>query len=169
VQQAVVEQPGYDFLAMGRPEGPGCYCFANNTLRDVIERLSTTYRFLVIDCEAGLEHLSRRTILSIDYLLTVSDPSVRGLHTALRIGQVLDEMKTRVRSRGLIVNRVPDAYELPDDQRKLFAGNQFSLFHTVPLDESIAGNDVQGLPIGSLPTDSPAAMAVDDLMKRLLG
>jgi CO dehydrogenase maturation factor len=169
VHQAVVEQPGYDFLAMGRPEGPGCYCFANSVLRDVIERLASSYRFLVIDCEAGLEHLSRRTILSIDYLFTISDPTVRGLHTALRIGEVLDEMKTRVRSRGLIVNRVPQGYELSAGQQREFTEHNFEVMHTVPHDESVTRIDEQGLPIGSLPPDSPAAMAVDDLMKRLIG
>lgn len=167
VQQAVVEREGYDFLAMGRPEGPGCYCFANNVLRDVIERLAASYRYLVIDCEAGLEHLSRRTILSIDYLITVSDPSVRGLHTALRVGSILDEMKTRVHRRGLIINRTPDHYTLSDEQRTVFTGNGFSFIHTLPLDSDISRNDEQGLPISSLNVESGAARATNTLLQQL--
>jgi CO dehydrogenase maturation factor len=168
VQQALVEQRGYDFLAMGRPEGPGCYCFANSVLRDVIDRLATNYRFIVVDCEAGLEHLSRRTVLSIDYLFTVSDPSLRGLHTALRIGQVLDEMKTRVRYRGLIVNRVPAGWELPGDQRRLFADNGFTLFHEIPHDEGILENDMKGLSVAALGSGCRAVSAAGGMMRQLI-
>lgn len=169
VQQAVVEREGYDFLAMGRPEGPGCYCFANNVLRDIIERLASSYRYLIIDCEAGLEHLSRRTILSIDHLITVSDPSVRGLHTALRVGTVLDEMKTRVRNRGLIINRTSDHYALSEEQRNEFMEQQFSFIHTLPLDEAVSRNDELGRPVSSLDTMSGAATAIATLLRQLFG
>jgi CO dehydrogenase maturation factor len=168
VQQAVVEQKGYDFLAMGRPEGPGCYCFANNVLRDVIERLASSYRFLVVDCEAGLEHLSRRTILSIDHLLTVSDPTVRGLHTALRIGDVLDEMKTRVHSRGLVINRISEHFTLSDELRRSFTENNYSFIHTVPFDNTLSRNDEQGIPITALDTPTEAVQSIDTLMRKLV-
>lgn len=166
VQQAVVEQKGYDFLAMGRPEGPGCYCFANNVLRDVIERLASSYRYLVIDCEAGLEHLSRRTILSIDYLITVSDPSMRGLHTALRVGQVLDEMKTRVHTRGLIINRVPGRYALSGEQRTQFTDNSYAFIHTLPIDDTISRNDEQGIAVTALNGEDGVSTAIGALMRQ---
>ncbi len=168
VQQAVVEREGYDFLAMGRPEGPGCYCFANNVLRDVIDRLAASYRYLVVDCEAGLEHLSRRTILTIDHLITVSDPSVRGLHTALRVGSVLDEMKTRVHQRGLIINRTPDHYVLSNELRTEFTGNGFSFIHTLPLDGAVSRNDEQGYPISSVTDESGAIAAIDTLLRQII-
>src|SRR5512135_2138233 len=76
VQEALVEQRGYDLIVMGRPEGQGCYCFANNVLRDVLDKLARNYKNIVIDSEAGLEHISRRTLLSVDYLLIVSDCTV---------------------------------------------------------------------------------------------
>ena len=85
VQEALVEQHGYDLIVMGRPEGPGCYCFANNVLRDIIQRLAGNYRHIVVDSEAGLEHISRRTLLAIDFLCIVSDCTVRGVRTAGRI------------------------------------------------------------------------------------
>lgn len=107
VQEALVEQKGYDLIVMGRPEGQGCYCFANNVLRDVLDKLARNYRNIVIDSEAGLEHISRRTLLSVDYLLIVSDCTVRGVRTAGRISALADEVALPAKQRGLIVNRVP--------------------------------------------------------------
>ncbi len=92
---------------MGRPEGQGCYCFANNVLRDVLDKLARNYKNIVIDSEAGLEHISRRTLLSVDYLLIVSDCTVRGIRTAGRISALADEVALPAKQRGLIVNRVP--------------------------------------------------------------
>jgi CO dehydrogenase maturation factor len=92
VQEALVEQKGYDLIVMGRPEGQGCYCFANNVLRDVLDRLTRNYRSIVIDSEAGLEHISRRTLLTVDYLFIVSDCTVRGIRTAGRISALADEV-----------------------------------------------------------------------------
>ena len=106
VQEALVEQKGYDLIVMGGPEGQGCYCFANNVLRDVLDKLARNYRNIVIDSEAGLEHISRRTLLSVDYLLIVSDCTVRGFDRG-RISALADEVALPTKQRGLIVNRVP--------------------------------------------------------------
>lgn len=168
VQRAVVEQNGYDFLAMGRPEGPGCYCYANNVLRDVIERLASSYQYLVVDCEAGLEHLSRRTLLSIDCLVIVSDPTMRGLHTALRIGQVVEEMRTRVRSKGLIINKAAENYTFPEEQHTDFSNETYSFIHTIPIDTVISRNDEKGIPVTTLNGATDAQKAIDSLMRRLL-
>ena len=92
VQEALVEQTGYDLIVMGRPEGQGCYCFANNVLREVLDRLSRQYKHIVLDSEAGLEHISRRTLLALDYLLIVTDASVRGVRTARRVSELADEV-----------------------------------------------------------------------------
>ena len=148
IAQALVEQKGYDLLVMGRPEGPGCYCFANSVLREAIRRLSQHYRIVVVDCEAGLEHLSRRTVLDVDYLLTVSDPSLRGLRTAVRVGTVLEEMRTRVRHRGLIVNQArAGALELSDIQKKTARSGGFEKTVVLPFDETIRMLDERGGPI----------------------
>jgi CO dehydrogenase maturation factor len=168
VQRAVVERSGYDFLAMGRPEGPGCYCYANNVLRDVIERLASSYRYLVVDCEAGLEHLSRRTLISIDCLVIVSDPTMRGLHTAVRIGQVVEEMKTRVRTKGLIINKIPENYTFSEEQHSDFSDETYSFIHTIPIDAVINRNDQKGIPITALDGATGAQKAIDSLMRRLL-
>lgn len=105
VQGAIVESDGFDLLTMGRPEGPGCYCYVNNALRNVMAKLINDYDFTVIDNEAGLEHLSRRTSRKVDTLLVVSDASVVGLRAAKRITELTRELNIKARKECLIVNR----------------------------------------------------------------
>lgn len=168
VQEALVEQPGYDLIVMGRPEGPGCYCYANNVLRDVIQRLAGSYRYIVIDNEAGLEHLSRRTVLSVDHLIIVSDCTVRGVRTAGRIASLAQEMGTPVSHRGLIVNRVPDGV-LPPAILAEVETTSLPLLAAIPVDEDVAAMDAGGMAVSDIPARAPARMAVDALMCSLLG
>src|SRR5664279_2161940 len=135
VQEALVEREGYDLIVMGRPEGQGCYCFANNVLRDVLERLARNYRNIVLDSEAGLEHISRRTLLSVDYLLIVSDCTVRGIRTAGRISALADEVNLPTKQRGLIVNRVPGGC-LPESIAEAVKATGLTLLACIPLDEN---------------------------------
>jgi CO dehydrogenase maturation factor len=106
IHASLVETARFDLVAMGRPEGPGCYCYANNLLRDILNALSANYAHVVIDNEAGLEHLSRRTTQRIDDLLIVADPSPRGIRAAARIGRLLKELDSRVDRKFLVLNRV---------------------------------------------------------------
>lgn len=167
VQEALVEQQGYDLIVMGRPEGPGCYCYANNVLRDVIQRLASNYRHLVIDNEAGLEHLSRRTVLSVDHLLIVSDCSVRGVRTAGRIAELAKEMGTPVQHRGLIINRVPDGI-LPAGVKAEAEATGLPLLAAIPFDMAVAEMDGGGMAVSSIPADAPARTAVDTLLTAML-
>lgn len=167
VQESLVEQPGYDLIIMGRPEGPGCYCFANNVLRDVIKRLADNYKNVVIDNEAGLEHLSRRTVLAVDYLIIVSDCSVRGVRTAGRIAELAREMGTPVYHRGLIINRVPGG-DLPDGVRQEAAATGLPLLAAIPYDSHVADMDGGGESIISIPCEAPVRAAINELMPRLL-
>lgn len=105
VQQAIIEADGFDLLTMGRPEGPGCYCYVNNSLRNVMDKLVNDYDFVVIDNEAGLEHLSRRTTRRVDTLLVISDPSIVGLRAARRIADLTKELKIKTKKELLLVNR----------------------------------------------------------------
>src|SRR5512134_782911 len=93
VQQSVIEAKGFDLMVMGRPEGPGCYCAANNIIRKYTDKLSETYAYVVIDNEAGMEHLSRRTTHKVYLLIVVSDPTVKGVKTAKRIHELVDELQ----------------------------------------------------------------------------
>ena len=112
------EGKGFDLLVMGRPEGTGCYCFANGILREATDRLSDNYKFMVIDNEAGLEHLSRRTTKNVDIMFAVSECSKRGIEAAARVKQLVEELKLDVKALYLIVNRVPSE-GLSDDINKL--------------------------------------------------
>ncbi len=166
VQEALVEQKGYDLIVMGRPEGQGCYCFANNVLRDVLDRLTRNYHNIVIDSEAGLEHISRRTLLTVDYLLIVSDCTVRGIRTAGRISALADEVALPAKQRGLIVNRVPGGV-LPEAVAEAVKATGLTLLAAIPLDQDVAALDADGIPVSTIPPDSPARMAMNDLLAKL--
>lgn len=166
VQSALVEERGYDLIVMGRPEGPGCYCYANNVLRDVIERLSSDYKHVVVDSEAGCEHISRRTLLKIDHLLVVSDCTVRGVRTAGRIATLTEEMGTPVASCGLIVNRVPGGV-LPDGVREAVEATGLPLIKVIPSDETVAALDAGGGALGDIGSDAVARVAVNEMMQTI--
>jgi len=167
VQEALVEQNGYDLIVMGRPEGPGCYCYANNVLRDVIQRLAVNYKHIIIDNEAGLEHLSRRTVLAVDHLLIVSDCSVRGVRTAGRIAELALEMGTPVKNRGLIVNRVPGGV-LPPAVCAEVEATGLPLLKAIPIDADVAAMDAGGMAVADIPAEAPARKAISALMAQLL-
>ncbi len=108
INRAIIEAKGFDLLVMGQPEGPGCYCMANTILAQIIEGLARSYRYLIVDNEAGMEHLSRLNLRKIHTLFVVSDPSIRGIVTAARIADLTKALKVEVRNKVLIVNRVPN-------------------------------------------------------------
>lgn len=112
VQSAIIEGDGFDVLTMGRPEGPGCYCYVNNSLRNVMEKLVNDYDFVIIDNEAGLEHLSRRTTRRVDSLLVVSDASWVGLKAAKRIAELARELKIKIKNEFIIINRCDAGIEV---------------------------------------------------------
>jgi CO dehydrogenase maturation factor len=165
IHDALVEQRGFDLIVMGRPEGQGCYCFANNVLREVLDKLARNYRNIVLDSEAGLEHISRRTLLSVDCLFIVSDCTVRGIRTAGRIAALADEVKLPTGMRGLIVNRVPGG-ELPDAVRREAELTGLPLAAVIPLDENVAAADAEGAPAAGLAEDAPARLALEELLVR---
>lgn len=173
INQALVEEKGFDLLAMGRPEGPGCYCAANNMLRLCIDHLSRSYDHVVIDNEAGLEHLSRRTTQNVGLLLIVSDPTIRGLATAERVAQLIEQLKTHVGHIRLIVNRVPTGEEgeaiLPHHLRQFITDRQLELAGLIPIDPLIADYDSLGRPLVQLPAETPARRALQATFDSLEG
>lgn len=108
VHQSLVEAAGFDLMAMGQPDGPGCYCAANQHLAMTMDHLAGNYRYIVVDNEAGMEHLSRMNLRDIDYLIVVSDPSARGIMTAKRIAELTTPLAINIKKKCLIVNRVPE-------------------------------------------------------------
>ncbi len=170
IETALVEERGWDLIVMGQPEGPGCYCYANNVLRDVLQRLARSYRHVVVDCEAGLEHLSRRTLLSVDHLLTVSDPSIRGLETAVRVSRLADEMKVTVGRRSVVVNKTADpARGLTEAQRSAISDGGFENEILLPFDAAVAAVDEAGGSVGDIPARSPIREGIDAMLAWVLG
>ena len=108
VHQSLVESKGFDLMAMGQPDGPGCYCSANQYLAMTMDHLAGNYKYILVDNEAGMEHLSRMNMRSIDHLLVISDPSARGIMTAGRISELTGPLAMEVKHKCLIVNRVPE-------------------------------------------------------------
>jgi CO dehydrogenase maturation factor len=158
VQQSVIEAHGFDLMIMGRPEGPGCYCAANNIIRKYTDKLSETYPYVVIDNEAGMEHLSRRTTHKVDLLLIISDPTVKGVLTAERISRLVDELQLEIERRVLIINRVT-GYE-GDELKALAERRGLYVAGTVPQDNAVFEYDLHGRPIFNLPSGSPSLNSV---------
>jgi len=108
IHQALIEETGFDLMVMGQPDGPGCYCAANQYLAMTMDKLAENYEYIIVDNEAGMEHLSRMNLRSIDYLFIVSDPSARGIMTARRIADITGPLKLEIKYQYLMVNRAPD-------------------------------------------------------------
>jgi len=108
IHQSLIEESGFDLMVMGQPDGPGCYCAANQYLAMTMDKLAENYKYIIVDNEAGMEHLSRMNLRTIDHLLIVSDPSARGILTARRIADITGPLQLDVKKRHLIVNRAPD-------------------------------------------------------------
>ena len=151
---------------MGRPEGPGCYCYSNNLLRDILKTLSDNYAYVVIDNEAGMEHLSRRTAQNIDCLLMVSDPSVRGIQTAGRLNRLLKELKTRVGERYLIINRAHG--ELSEAIKKQIETENLQLLAVIADDEKARQLDSDGEPVYNIDPESAVFKTLNDVFADLL-
>jgi CO dehydrogenase maturation factor len=173
VNQALVEEDGFDLLAMGRPEGPGCYCAANNMLRVCVDHLSKSYDYVVIDNEAGLEHLSRRTTRDVDLLLIVSDPTTRGLIAAARVAELIQELHTHAGHVGLVVNRVMsgngDEPQLAPPLQQIIADNNLQLLGLILQDPAVAEFDALGKPLAELPPDAPVRKRVEEIITSIDG
>jgi len=161
--QALAEAEGFDLLAMGRPEGPGCYCYANNILRACIDRIAGNYRYVVIDCEAGLEHISRRTTRNPDALVALTDPTMRGLETAFRVFDLAAHLETRAQRTYLAMTMVPES-GVPEALGQRIAERGLTLAATIPVDEEIRRRDAAGEPLVGVPAGSPSLKAVNFLL-----
>ena len=166
IHQCLTENEGFDLITMGRPEGPGCYCYSNNLLRDILKQLSDNYDYVVIDNEAGMEHLSRRTVQNIDYLLIISDPSVRGVQSAGRISRLLKELDTRIGRKNLIVNRVNNSLSV--EIKKQIEIEHLELLAAINTSDEIGEFDAAGVPVYKISADSSIYAEVDRFMSELL-
>ena len=166
IRSSLAEGSRFDLIAMGRGEGQGCYCAVNHNLRDVIDSMSRHYPYVVIDNEAGMEHLSRRTTRDVQHLLIVSDPSQRGLVAAQRIADMSRELDIRIENAHLVINRV--VAELPDESCAFIEKLGVPLLGTIAADTELATYDAAGKPLVDLPDDSPVYRSIAGMLAKIL-
>lgn len=163
--EITVEEEGFDLISMGRPEGSGCYCAVNHMLREVIDTTTKAYDYTVIDAEAGLEHLSRRTTQNVDIMLVVTDASRRGLETCARIKELAKELDIEFGRLALVLNRVKDENR---ESLKAKSGELgLDVIAEIPDDGTVAEYDLEGKPLRSLPQECSARAAVAKLAGEL--
>jgi CO dehydrogenase maturation factor len=166
VRSAVMEGDQVDLIAMGKPEGPGCYCAVNHNLREVIDAISSNYRYVVIDNEAGMEHLSRRTTRDVQYLFVVSDPTQRGLVAAERIANFRHELDIKIKNSGLILNRLNGP--MPPALQECIAEMDIPLLGVIPSDDELMEFEFSGRPLVELSQDSAVYKAVAEILANAL-
>lgn len=165
IQEALAEAEGFDLLTMGRPEGAGCYCFANNIIRRYMDALAVDYKHVVMDNEAGLEHLSRRTTRKTDYLLVIADAGIRGIGAAKNVLDLAEEMKLEVGETMFVLNRASEeakAALMPEIERL-----ELPLAATVPEDPGLFEAEVAGRSLMAMDDDSLAVDATTPLFDRI--
>lgn len=166
LMESIIETPEFDLLMMGRPEGSGCYCAVNNMLRKIIEKISSNYDYIIIDTEAGLEHLSRRTTQSVDTMLVVSDSSKRGLHTASRVGKLAEELEIAFENLYLILNKVKSNSK--EDLIMKAKETGIELAGIIYDDEVIAKYDLEGISLIELPDDNKSVVSIKKILDKII-
>lgn len=159
------EGKNVDLLVMGGPDGPGCYCFPNNILRKHLDNLSKGYKYLVMDNEAGLEHISRRTTEDVNTLFVISDSSARAVRSAGRVNELVKQIKTKVNNIYLIITRATE--QDVENLREEIEKTGLKLAGVIPADRLITEYDIKSKPLFDLPTDSPAVKAVYEILDKL--
>ncbi len=163
IVESLIESKGFDLLSIGRPEGPGCYCASNEFLRASLDKLVKDYKYnyIVMDCEAGMEHISRQTTRDVDVLLIMSDPTIKGVTTAARMKKLIEEMRSNVGKVGLVINRVRG--ELSPEIKKAIDESGLQIIAVVPEDPDMAGLEMKGRPVAELPERSPLQLKVKEI------
>lgn len=166
IRSSISEGDRFDLIAMGRSEGPGCYCAVNHNLREVIDSMSKNYRYVVIDNEAGMEHLSRRTTRDVQHLLIISDPSMRGIVAAERIASFRDELDINIENAYLIINRLQG--EMPAPLQEKVGQMDIPLLGVIPASQELTNLEFSGEPVINLDDRSPVYQAVVNIMRKIL-
>ncbi len=163
LHQSLTETKYYDLLVMGGPQGPGCYCFPTELLKKHIDVLDNNYDYMVIDNEAGMEHISRETIENVDILLLISDPTAKGVRTVGRIYELAKSLKINIGEAYIIITKTEDASDLQNE----IDATGLKLLGVVPNDPLVAEYDLKGKPLMDLPEDSPAVRATREIFGKL--
>ena len=165
IREGLVEDIGFDLLSMGRSEGKGCYCAVNHMLRSTLARLSKMYRFVVIDNEAGMEHISRQTTSDVDTLLIIANPTVPGILAAIRTQKLIWDLRSNVRRIYLVLNRANG--EIPSKIADLISEGGLDLLEVIAEDPYIEDLEAEGKPVTELPEDSPLRKGALEILVKL--
>ena len=163
---AIVEEDDFDMLVMGRTQGKGCYCYVNGVLKTQVDKYAKNYSYIVMDNEAGLEHVARGTLPKVDTMLLISDCSRRGIQAAARVAEIVEEMALQPGVMGLIVNRAPDG-KLDEGVMQEIEKHGLKLLGVLPQDEGVYRCDCDGQPSAKLPATNPVKAAVKEIMQSL--
>ncbi len=166
MEEAVVEADGYDLIVMGQPEGAGCYCAANSLLTRFLEQLTGNYPYIVIDNEAGMEHVSRLTTNNVDVLLIVSDTSRRGLQAAIRINDLANGLNIGVSKSYLVINKVKNSPS--DSVLGMIKKDGLELAGTIPENDTLYEYDLNGQPTVEMPEDNEAIQAAYQIFDKII-
>ena len=161
---ALIEDDDFDMLVMGRTQGKGCYCYVNGVLKTQVDKYAKNYSYIVMDNEAGLEHVARGTLPHVDTLLLISDCSRRGIQAVARIAEMVEDMNLNPGKMGLIVNRAPGGV-LEDGVKAEIEKHGLKLFGVLPHDEAVYRCDCNGEPSARLPEDDPMKVALKGIME----
>lgn len=163
---AIIEEDDFDMLVMGRTQGKGCYCYVNGVLKSQVDKYAKNYSYVVMDNEAGLEHVARGTLPKVDTMLLISDCSRRGIQAAARVAEIVEEMQLNPGTMGLIVNRAPNG-ELDAGVMEEIEKHGLRLLGVLPQDEGVYRCDCDGEPSAKLPDSNPVKAAVKKTMQDL--
>ena len=163
---ALIEEDDFDMLVMGRTQGKGCYCYVNGVLKSQVDKYAKNYSYIVMDNEAGLEHVARGTLPQVDTMLLISDCSRRGIQAVARIAEMVDQMGLNPGQMGLIVNRAPEG-ELDDGIRAEIEKHGLTLYGVLPHSEAVYRCDCEGTPSAKLPDSEPVKTALKGIMARI--
>ena len=163
---ALIEEDDFDMLVMGRTQGKGCYCYVNGVLKSQVDKYAKNYSYIVMDNEAGLEHVARGTLPHVDTMLLISDCSRRGIQAVARIAEMVEEMGLNPGKMGLIVNRAPDG-KLDDGIRAEIEKHGLKLFGVLPHSEAVYRCDCEGTPSAKLPANEPMKLALKGIMTEI--
>ena len=163
---ALIEDDDFDMLVMGRTQGKGCYCFVNGVLKTQVDKYAKNYKYVVMDNEAGLEHVARGTLPHVDTMLLVSDCSRRGIQAAARVAEMIGEMNLNPGRMGLIVNRAPGGV-LDDGVKAEIEKHKLTLLGVLPQDEGVYRCDCDGEPSAKLPDSNPVKTALKGIMQSI--
>lgn len=166
LSDAVTEEEDYDLMVMGRSQGQGCYCFVNGLVQTQIQKMQIHYPYIVVDNEAGMEHISRGIIPKMDTAILVSDCSRRGVQAAGRIARLMEELSFKPKKTGLIINRAPNG-SLDSGTLEEIRKQELKLIGVVPHDDMVYRFDCDGKPIVQLAKDSPVRQALKEIVEAL--